>query len=115
MPQLVLLAVLGIGTLGAGAWVVHAIRAPAIAEANALAAVAAKNAEEARTYRLNVERAQEAAESARAALEAERQKVRVEVRRIPVYPEGDPCAACTLDWGSPSSPDAPAPPAPSSD
>ena len=113
MPALALTALITFGTLAGGAWIVHAIRAPAIAEANALAAVAQHNAAQAAEAQRGYQRARAAEKAAREALRASEGQVRVEIRRIPVYPETDPCGECALRWSS--SPDAAGPREPSSE
>ena len=116
MPHLILIALIIFGTLGGGAWVVHAIRAPALAEANALAAVAEHNAAEAARHAAAASAQAERTKTAQEALSASRTAHRAALAAIPEYTEEDPCGQCQLLWQQPSSPQAvQAPPAPSSE
>ena len=115
MPHLILIALIVFGTLGGGAWIVHAIRAPAIAEANALAAVAEHNAGEAKRHAAAASAQAERTKAAQEALAASRTAHAAALAALPDYEESDPCGQCQLRW-QPSSPQAvQAPPAPSSE
>ena len=115
MPQLILFGVLTFGTLAGGAWIVHAIRAPAIAEANALEAVASYNAEQAKLHAAAASAQAEQTRAAQEALNASRTAHKAALAALPEYEETDPCGQCQLRWGSSSSQAAEAPPAPSSE